>query len=202
MMEHCVWLRESYIRMKNCTFCCLILSIAVMYMTCLMEYRFQSQNQRKNSLSQRRKTARILKDEYDEAKRNVDALNEAVQYFIESVKTAGQIIHKKFGICNVLSVDSKYIYLKIQSTGEERQLGFMVVVANGIIRVDSKEFDVKRNEYLDMLKNADSIPRKLEYAAHALEPYEEYLEQETDLWGIYMNCCAMYSCEMEVDFND
>lgn len=117
-----------------------------------------------------------MKDEYDEAKRNVDALNEAVQYFIESVKTAGQIIHKKFGICNVLSVDSKYIYLKIQSTGEERQLGFIVVVANGIIRVDSKEFDVKRNEYLDILKNADSIPRKLEYAAHALEPYEEYLE--------------------------
>lgn len=83
-----------------------------------------------------------MKDEYDEAKRNVDALNEAVQYFIESVKTAGQIIHKKFGICNVLSVDSKYIYLKIQSTGEERQLGFIVVVANGIIRVDSKEWQV------------------------------------------------------------
>lgn len=130
----------------------------------------------KQLILEKKKKARILKDEYDEAKRNVDALNEAVQYFIESVKTAGQIIHKKFGICNVLSVDSKYIYLKIQSTGEERQLGFIVVVANGIIRVDSKEFDVKRNEYLDMLKNADSIPRKLEYAVHALEPYEEYLE--------------------------
>ena len=52
-----------------------------------------------------------------------------------------------------------------------------VVITNGIISVDVPEFNEKKTEYIDVLKKADSIPRNLEYATRALEPYEEYLDE-------------------------
>ena len=66
--------------------------------------------------------------------------------------------------------------LKVRKSGEEKQLGLAVVIMNGIVKADLPEFDAKRTEYLEVLKKADSIPRSLEYAARALEPYEEYLD--------------------------
>ena len=51
-----------------------------------------------------------------------------------------------------------------------------VVIANGIISVDVPGFNEKKTEYINVLKKADSIPRNLEYASRALEPYEEYLD--------------------------
>ena len=58
---------------------------------------------------------------------------------------------------------------------EEKKLGLAIAIANGIIKLDTPEFDAKREEYLGILKQADSIPNHLEYASRALEPYEEYL---------------------------
>lgn len=65
--------------------------------------------------------------------------------------------------------------LTVRKSGEEKQLGLAVVIANDIVKVDLPEFDAKRTEYLEVLKKADSIPRNLEYASKALESYEEYL---------------------------
>ena len=50
-----------------------------------------------------------------------------------------------------------------------------MVIINGIVKVDTPGFDAKRAKCMDVLKKADSIPRNLEYASRALEPYEEYL---------------------------
>ena len=73
-------------------------------------------------------------------------------------------------------MDERYVRLKIRKSGEEKQLGLGVVVKNGIVKVETAEFENKRIEYMELLKNADNIPRNLEYAARALKPYEEYLD--------------------------
>ena len=50
-----------------------------------------------------------------------------------------------------------------------------VVITNGIISMEEPGFAERKTEYGDVLKKADSIPKNLEYAARALEPYEGYL---------------------------
>lgn len=130
----------------------------------------------KQLILENRKKAKALKADYDEAKKAVDSLEEALSYFMGRIQEAGQVTHKVLGACDVTAVDSKYIYLKSQSTGEEKKLGLPVVLANGIVKLETEEFAEMRTKYLELLKKADSIPRKLEFATHALEPYEEYLE--------------------------
>lgn len=130
----------------------------------------------KQLIIEQKNKAKTLKDAYEEAKQKADYLNEALRYFTETIKEAGIVKHKAYGNCDVLYVDSKYIKLRIQKTGEAKQLGLAIVIANGIISVDVPDFSEKKSEYIDVLKKADSIPRNLEYASRALEPYKEYLD--------------------------
>ena len=60
--------------------------------------------------------------------------------------------------------------------GEEKKLGFAVVIANGIITIDEPDFRQKKNKYQEVMMNSNKKTTNLEYAARALEPYEEYLE--------------------------
>ena len=110
------------------------------------------------------------------AEENVQLLEEALGYFISAIKNNGKVKHRIFGMCDVLSVDKKYIKLRIQKSGEEKQLGFAVVIANGIITIDTPDFMEKKIKYQEIMKKANDLPKNLEYIARALEPYEEYLE--------------------------
>lgn len=130
----------------------------------------------KQLIVEQKKKAMQLKKAYDEAAEKVRLLDEAFLYFTNASKMAATVTHKVYGTCEVLAVDSKYIRLKIQKTSEEKQLGLAVVITNGIIRIDVPDFDAKKGEYIEVLKKADSLPRNLDYAARALEPYEEYLD--------------------------
>lgn len=130
----------------------------------------------KQLIVEQKKKAMQLKKSYDEAAEKVRLLDESFLYFTNASKMAATVTHKVYGTCEVLAADNKYIRLKIQKTGEEKQLGLAVAIANGIIRIDVPDFDAKKAEYIDVLKKADSLPRNLDYAARALEPYEEYLD--------------------------
>ena len=130
----------------------------------------------KQLIVEQKKKAKALQDTYKTAEKNAEDLNEALQFFVLAIKEADCVKHKAFGECDVLSVDERYVRLKIRKSGEEKQLGLGVVVKNGIVKVETAEFENKRIEYMELLKNADNIPRNLEYAARALKPYEEYLD--------------------------
>lgn len=130
----------------------------------------------KQLIVEQKNKAKVLKAAYIEAEEKVQLLEDALNYFINAISDAGTVKHKAYGLCEVLSVDSRYIRLKIQKTGEEKQLGLAVVIANGIITLDKPDFSEKKAKYQDVMKKADSLPRNLDYAARALEPYEEYLD--------------------------
>ena len=130
----------------------------------------------KQLIVEQKNKAKELLSAYDEAKLAVENLDEALMYFATSMKSAGKIKHKMYGECEVITVDPRYLKIKIVKSGEEKQLGLAVVIANGIISLDTEEIKEKKDLYLPLLKKADSIPRTLEYAARALEPYKEYLD--------------------------
>ena len=130
----------------------------------------------KQLIVEQKNKAKELLSAYDEAKLAVENLDEALMYFATSMKSAGKVKHKMYGECEVITVDPRYLKIKIVKSGEEKQLGLAVVIANGIIVIDSDEFREKKELYLPLLKKAESVPRTLEYAARALEPYKEYLD--------------------------
>lgn len=130
----------------------------------------------KQLIVEQKNKAKELLSAYDEAKLAVENLDEALMYFASSMKSAGKVKHKMYGECEVITVDPRYLKIKIVKSGEEKQLGLAVVIANGIIVIDSDEFREKKELYLPLLKKAESVPRSLEYAARALEPYKEYLD--------------------------
>ena len=129
----------------------------------------------KRLLVEQKNKAKTLLAAYDEAKAAADELEEAIIYFVSAIKKAGIVQYRTCGECKVISVDSRYLKLKVTKTGEEKQLGLAVVIANGIVSVNTDEFKTNREKYLPLLKKADSIPRTLAYASRVLEPYKEYL---------------------------
>lgn len=130
----------------------------------------------KQLIIEQKNKAKEAQEAYEKCRENAERLNDALQYFSSVIREVGGVGHKAYGDCDVISVDERYIRIKVRKSGEEKQLGLAVVIMNGIVNVDSLEFDAKRTEYMDVLKKADSIPRNLEYASRALEPYEEYLD--------------------------
>lgn len=130
----------------------------------------------KQLIIEQKNKAKELKEAYAVAEEKVQLLEEALKYFISAIENTGKVKHRTFGMCDVLSVDKKYIKLRIQKTGEEKQLGFAVVIANGIITIDTPDFNEKKIRYQEVMKKATDLPKNLEYAARALEAYEEYLE--------------------------
>lgn len=130
----------------------------------------------KKLIVEQKNKAKALLDAYNEAKTAAEQLADALMFFVSQIKEAEKIKHKAYGACSLISVDSNYLRIMVDKTGEEKQLGLAVVIANGIVTIDSEVFKEKQKEYLPILKSANSIPGALEYASRTLEPYEEYLD--------------------------
>lgn len=129
----------------------------------------------KKLILEQKKKAQELIHELDLAQQDADKLDEALEYFVNVIRKKENIEIKNKGICEVISVDSKYLKIKT-STGEEKTLSLPIVLVNNMIILNDDEYSIKRNESIDLLKRADSIPRVLDYAIKALEPYKDYIE--------------------------
>lgn len=118
--------------------------------------------------------AQDLKAAFDKAQVEVDKLSEALNTFVSMAKTGDKVIHNKYGEGKIDVIDEKYIVATFSE--KQAQVSLPVGIANGIIRLENASFDEKAVEYKDILKRYSAIPRALEYASRALEPYEEYLD--------------------------
>ena len=114
-----------------------------------------------------------LKKSFDKAKADMDALQEVKDYLVKMIAVGDKIEHKAYGTGVVKAFDGDKMMLSFEE--KEGQYSFMTLVANGIISVDKPGFKEKIEEYKDIIKKHDLIPRVLDYAAKALEPYEELL---------------------------
>lgn len=118
--------------------------------------------------------AQNLRLSFEKAQTEADILNEALSYFVGIVSAGEKIKHIKYGEGIVDSIDERYVVATFPE--KQVQISLPIGLANNIITMDKKEFTDKVDIYRSILKKYDSIPKTLEYAARALEPYEEYLE--------------------------
>ena len=66
--------------------------------------------------------AKALLDAYNEAKTAAEQLADALMFFVSQIKEAETIKHKTYGACSLISVDSNYLKIMVDKTGEEKQL--------------------------------------------------------------------------------
>ncbi len=137
--------------------------------------KFTKRNAKEKQLYQMEKQkAQDLKAAYDKAQDEVDKLNDALAVFVNMAKPGDKVTHNKYGEGTIDTIDEKYIVATFPE--KQAQVSLSVGIANGIIRLENADFAGKAAEYKDILKRYSAIPRALEYASRALEPYEEYLD--------------------------
>lgn len=118
--------------------------------------------------------AERLKQSYEKAKSDMDALEEALRSLVDMIPVGSSVKHPKFGIGTVKSINEGRIIIDFPN--KEIMFGLAMTAANNIISIDNPSFAEKAKEYKPILQRYSNIPRLLESAARDLKPYEEYLE--------------------------
>ena len=121
-----------------------------------------------------KKKAEGLKQSFEKAQEEMNVLEEALQCFVEMIHVGDAVKYMRTKEGTVKSIDEKYIVLELKD--KEVNLGLPICLANNIISSEIPGFSDMVAKYRDVLKRYNSIPSALDYAARALEPYEEYLE--------------------------
>lgn len=129
----------------------------------------------KKLLLEYKNKAKQLKEEYDIATERNRLLGEAIEFFSCAVEVGDYVKHKKYGKGTINAINGKYIHIKFSDTGEEKRFGLPISIANGIVEYDIPCFKEIVLRYKEILINAESIPRMMDYAVKALQQYQEYL---------------------------
>lgn len=126
-------------------------------------------------LQERKEKARELNEKYKMTLAREDLLKEIKAYLL-SVYTSGVTLkHKKYGAGVIKSNTGGHLVVDFGTIGEKK-FGIILSVANDIIRIDVDGYEEKMNQYREILKDEESILRRVSSAQKDLEPYLIYLE--------------------------
>ncbi|SKB47165.1 hypothetical protein SAMN06296386_101126 [Lachnospiraceae bacterium] len=118
--------------------------------------------------------AQHLKAIHEKAKAEKDLLEEALMCFTNIISVGDKIHHIKYGEGIIESIDEKYIVADFKQ--KKAQISLPIGIANGLLKVDMKDYDGYVAKYQDVLKRHTSVRHNLENAARSLKQYEDYLE--------------------------
>ncbi len=130
--------------------------------------------------------AENLRELYNQAQEEMNLLIDTRASLVSMLACGDELTHKKYGVGIVESVDEDYIVISFKE--KEAKLGLAVSFSRGILKSDKVEINDLLETRRDILNRYDSIPRALEMAARALEPYEDYLENRCDNLIINNRC--------------
>lgn len=118
--------------------------------------------------------ANELKKDYEKAQKDDENLRDALSSISDMLKPGEAIMHKKHGLGKVTRANDTYVTASFADGDAE--IGIAFGIANNLVSFESKDITDKCNEYMPLLKRHKLIPDKVEWAARALKPYEEYLD--------------------------
>lgn len=118
--------------------------------------------------------AEKLLQEYEEAVAENEKLQDALKCVSKAFAVGDTVTHVKFGKGTVKSMEG-LIFVADFSAKEVRG-SIPVMIANGLLKCEKEGYSEEMEACRDVLKKYDTIPRRLEYAEKALEPYTQYLE--------------------------
>jgi len=130
----------------------------------------------KKLYNERKKKSALLLKKNIHATEQYKNLQEAKQYYLDTILVGGEVKHKVFGTGIVESIDEKYISVFFPEKKQHKQLGLSVAIANGILTLKLEGFAENNLKYAPVLKREDAIVSRLRRTSSALKPYKEYLE--------------------------
>ena len=126
-------------------------------------------------LQERKEKARELSMKLDEARRNVQRLEEAKEYANAKFSEGKAIRHRTYGEGIIRENDGSIITVDFPGN-EGKRLGTFISVANGIISAADDHDDDRMAEYRGLLKKESSIKTGLSYAEKEFVQYAGYLD--------------------------
>ena len=148
---------------------------------CLKRYKvYDSMGISKKSMKERklfeeqRAKAKEYYDSFVTAQEQAELLDEGLEYFGNAIKKGDTVIHRVAGEVSVDSINERYLTLTLK--GKQTILDLPTVLANGIVRYKTPDFDEKIGKYREVFKNYKLVSERLERAARYLKEYEDYLE--------------------------
>jgi len=126
-------------------------------------------------MQERKKKAKELYDKMVVARDDMKKLIEAKDY-VNYVYAEGVCLrHKKYGEGTIISQNGDSITVDFPEAGHKK-LGTRQSIALGIISIDTEDYTRKIKEYIDVLKQENSIKTALSFSEKQFQPYAEYLD--------------------------
>ncbi len=130
----------------------------------------------KKLYNERKKKAALLLKKNSYATEQYKNLQEAKQYYLDAIIVGSEIQHKVFGSGIVEAIDETYISVFFRDKKQHKHLGLSVVIANGILTLDTEGVEKANAKYAPILKREDAIVSRLRRSSNALKPYKEFLD--------------------------
>lgn len=124
---------------------------------------------------ERKKKAEQFLEEYNEAVKKKELLQEALEYIKTEMCPGTEISHEKYGNGKIESIEEGRLVIFFTDSNKHRQFGLTAVIGNQLIKAGER-FQKEIVKYLDVLKKKNSINSAVSHAKAMLEPYAEYLE--------------------------
>ena len=138
-----------------------------------ISYTKRNMKEKEAYLARKTKAQQLLND-YETAFEDYEKLKEAMDVITKFFVVGDRVVHSKYGEGIVKAVDGTFLVTEHHE--KESRASLPVMIANGILSSDKKEYTEIIEKYLYVLKKRDFIPVNLTCAEQKLAPYAEYLD--------------------------
>ena len=125
-------------------------------------------------IQERKNKAKELSDALQDARGQLDQLNEAKAYLSSIFQQGAVIRHKAYGDGEILKADGKNMTVSFPGVGE-KTLGITACAVNGLVLVEDPQVQAALPGYQDVLRREDQIRGAVSRYERELAPYAEYL---------------------------
>lgn len=125
---------------------------------------------------ERKTKAAELMQRLQAAEENAALLEEAKEVFVEMIKSGSPITHKAYGEAKLIDFSNGCCTLYFERTKEQKKFMLLPALVGRFIRISSPDFDRLFEKYYSVMKTETSIPKQVDLALKALEPYKEYID--------------------------
>lgn len=103
-------------------------------------------------------------------------LQEGIAEADAMIRNGAGLRHKTFGIGELQGYDGKYLEIRFPASETVKKFELTSALGNGFITLELPDFPSFIDRYRTVLKQGAGIPRQVESAQKALEPYASYLD--------------------------
>ncbi len=128
----------------------------------------------RKQIQERQEKVQKLTAALEDARKQLEQLNEAKAYLGQCFKPGAVIRHKAFGEGEILQVEETNMTVQFPGAGQ-KMLGIVACVVNGLVAVDDEQIQARLKDYQDVLCRDAQIRNAVSHCERELIPYTDEL---------------------------